>query len=67
MTVVRIPKNLNVVPRDPDDNALLECAIESNADYVVSGEGDLLELKQFRGIQILRDSEFLGLLMTRTS
>ena len=48
--------------RDPEDNALLECAIAGRADYLVTGDLDLLALHPFRGIHILRPAEFLRLL-----
>jgi predicted nucleic acid-binding protein len=41
---------------------VLECALEAKAEYIVSGGHDLLVLKEFRGIQILRASDFLGVL-----
>ena len=59
LRVVQIPKVLIAVPRDPEDNMVLECAIEGQAQYVVSGDNDLLVLKEFRGIPIVRASEFL--------
>ncbi|MSU57321.1 MAG: putative toxin-antitoxin system toxin component, PIN family [Pedosphaera sp.] len=59
---VRIPNVLNAVPRDPDDNAVIECAIEGKATYVISGDKDLLDLKKFRDIEIVRASEFLSIL-----
>jgi putative PIN family toxin of toxin-antitoxin system len=45
--------------RDPDDNRVLECALEGEADCIVSGDKHLLELKQFRLSRILTVSEFL--------
>jgi putative PIN family toxin of toxin-antitoxin system len=42
--MVGIPKVLNAVPHDPDDDAVLECAIEGKAGFIVSGDKDLLEL-----------------------
>ncbi len=63
--MVSIPKTLKALPRDPDDNAVLECAIEGNAEFIVTGDTDLLELKNFRGIQIVRASEFLTILANR--
>ncbi len=60
--VVNIPKTLEAVPRDPDDNAVLECALESGASHIVTGDDDLLVLKEFRGVQIVRASEFLKIL-----
>ena len=62
LRVVQIPKVLNAVPRDPEDNMALECAIEGQAQYIVSGDNDLLVLKEFRGIQIVRASDFLKVL-----
>ena len=59
LRVVQIPKVLNAVPRDPEDNMVLECAIEGQAQYLVSGDNDLLVLKEFRGIQIVRASDFM--------
>ena len=62
LRMANIPKTLNAVPRDPDDNAVLESALEANAKYVVTGDLDLLELKAFRGIEIVRASEFLAII-----
>ena len=46
--------------RDPKDDFLLECAVEGNADYIITGDQDLLCLNHFEGIQILEPSEFLA-------
>ncbi len=59
LRMVSIPKLLDAVPRDPEDNMVLECAIEGKAQYIVSGDKDLLVLKKFQGIQIVRASDFL--------
>ncbi len=59
LRMVSIPKVLDAVPRDPDDNMVLECAIEGKAQYIVTGDTDLLVLKTFREIQIVRASDFL--------
>lgn len=64
LRMVTIPKTLNAVPRDAEDNAVLETAIEGNAGFIVTGDDDLLSLKSFREIQILRASEFLTVLAT---
>jgi putative PIN family toxin of toxin-antitoxin system len=61
ISVVQIPKVLNAVPRDAEDNAVLETAIEAGAAFIVTGDDDLLSLKNFRGIKILRATEFLEL------
>ncbi len=59
LRMVSIPKLLDAVPRDPDDNMVLECAIEGKAHYIVTGDKDLLVLKIFRDVQIVCASDFL--------
>lgn len=48
LQMVIIPKLLETVPRDPDDNMVLECAVEGKAQYIVTGAKDLLVLRTFR-------------------
>lgn len=44
---------------DPDDNRILECAVAGQADYIVSGDHHLLDMRQFEGIPILKINEFM--------
>jgi uncharacterized protein len=44
---------------DPDDNRILEAAVDGEADYILSGDKHLLRMKNFRGIEILPVSDFL--------
>jgi predicted nucleic acid-binding protein len=46
--------------RDPKDNRFLEAAVEGEADVIVSGDADLLDMREFEKIPILRVSEFLA-------
>lgn len=48
--------------RDEKDNIFLECAESSKADYLVSGDDDLLSLKEYKGILIVRTWKILHLL-----
>jgi putative PIN family toxin of toxin-antitoxin system len=45
--------------RDPKDDKFLACAVEGQADYLVSSDKDLLELKSFRGVAIHNPGPFL--------
>jgi len=60
--VVRVRQYLKVIAEDPDDNIVLSTAWEGKANYVVSGDKHLLNLKDFRGIRIVTVKEMLGLL-----
>ena len=53
---------LNVVRNDPADNRYLECAVEGAADYLVSGDQDLLDLREHGGIPIVNPKAFLEML-----
>ena len=48
------------VCRDPDDNLLLSLALDGKADYIVSGDKDLLDLIEFEEIPIMTPSDFLA-------
>jgi len=46
------------VCRDEPDQAILEAAVASRAEFIVTGDRDLLGLKEFRKIRILTSREF---------
>ena len=48
-----------IVSRDVKDDKFLACAVEANADYIVTGDRDLLDLKVYEGIKIVAPREFL--------
>jgi len=45
--------------RDKTDDRYLECAVAARADYVISGDIHLRELKEYRGIKIVNPAEYL--------
>ena len=49
--------------RDPEDDRVLELAINGNATYIVTGDADLLLLNPFRGVKIVTPAEFLKALV----
>ena len=48
--------------RDEKDNIFLECAESAKVDYIISGDEDLLSLKEYKGILIIRTWKILQLL-----
>jgi len=48
--------------RDPEDDKFLAAAVEAQADYVVSGDKDLLDLKAYKGARIVTPAQFLTIL-----
>ena len=58
--VVTPSANLAIVLDDPDDDRVLECAIEGRADFIVSGDRHLLRLVSFKSIPILTVRQFFS-------
>ena len=61
--VVDPPPLQRPVCRDPDDDEVLALAIATKADFIVSGDKDLLSLGNPHGIPILAPTEALSLLV----
>lgn len=64
-----VPKITNPIPavtRDPKDDYLLAYALVGEADYLVTGDKDLLVLKQVAGVKILTPQQFLQVLQTNS-
>ena len=49
------------VCRDPKDDRVLEAAVNGQAEFIVTGDSDLLVHNPFRGIAILPPAQFLDL------
>jgi len=52
-------KKINIIRKDEANNKILECAVAFDADYIISGDNHLLELKKYKNIKILTPSEFI--------
>lgn len=57
--IVNPDVRVKVVTADPNDNIILECALESKADIIVSGDRHLLDVSAFKGIQIVSPSDYI--------
>ena len=55
-------ERIREVMKDPKDDIVLECAVACDADFIVSGDRHLWELKEFRGIKIVKPAEFFKLI-----
>jgi putative PIN family toxin of toxin-antitoxin system len=50
---------VDVIKEDPSDNKYLACAVEGRAEYLISGDRHLINLRTFRGIRITDPAHFL--------
>ncbi len=55
-------RKLAVIKSDPSDNRILEAAKQGRADYIVSGDSDLLDLAAFEDTPIVTPARFLAIL-----
>ena len=51
-----------IIEKDPKDDKFIHAAIEGTADYIVSGDHHLLNLKTYNEIEILSPNNFLRVL-----
>ena len=58
LTIVRPASLADAGCRDPDDDAIVACALGGGAKVICSGDGDLLTMNGFRGLEIMRPSDF---------
>ena len=64
--VVNPSASIHKVIADPDDDRVLECAVEARADVIVSGDIHLLELGKYKNILILNPSGLLQAIRENT-
>ena len=60
--IVKPKERITDIEKDPEDIRVLECAQEAHADYVVSGDVHLLDIKDFKGTKIMTPEKFLDTL-----
>lgn len=60
--ILNPPRRIRAIKADPDDNRILECAVEAHAVCIISDDNHLLELGKYRGINIYSPADFLATL-----
>jgi len=57
--LIKPKESVKVIKDDQKDDKILDCAIACKADFIISQDNHLLNLKSFRGIKIASPEEFL--------
>ena len=57
--VVNVSKHVKGACRDPGDDKFISCAISANANYIVTGDKDLSDLKKYQSVRIIHASDFI--------
>jgi uncharacterized protein len=61
------PEFVPRVVRDPDDDHVVALALAGRADLLVSGDSDLLALRQHRGVPIVNPTQALAIIVESTA
>lgn len=61
-TVITDLPQLTVIAADPDDNIIVACAVKAHAEYLVSYDPHLKDLREYQGIKIIEPKEFIDIL-----
>ncbi|MBU4256678.1 MAG: putative toxin-antitoxin system toxin component, PIN family [Candidatus Thermoplasmatota archaeon] len=57
--VIESKTKIILITEDPDDNKLLECAIDGRAKYIITGDKHLLKIRKYKNIRIVNPNSFL--------
>jgi putative PIN family toxin of toxin-antitoxin system len=55
-------KHYAVIREDPEDDKFIDCAVEAQADYIISGDEHLLRVRVYQGTPIYSPKEFLEII-----
>ena len=55
-----VSKNVSkTISRDKNDDKILQCGLDGNVDFIVTGDKDLLVLKEYETIKIIKPKDYL--------
>ncbi len=57
--VTEISDTVKRICRDTDDDKFIACAVSASADFIVTGDKDLLDMGKYRSVKIIKASELL--------
>ena len=63
--IVKVKSAFKAVEEDPEDDTVVNTAIDGKAQYIVSGDKHLCKLKKFRGVSVVTPKGFLRLVAKR--
>lgn len=60
LKLITIPNTLKIIPADPDDDKVIECAMIGRATHIVTGDRrHLLTMGRYQDIEIINSADFL--------
>jgi len=65
MLFTKKTSHLEIVKDDPEDDKFIECAVELEAGFIITGDRALLSVGEYMGIKIMPPLEFLKLIQKK--
>jgi putative PIN family toxin of toxin-antitoxin system len=59
--IIKITGTLKAVPKDPDDDMVIECAVVAKASHIVTGDKHLLSIGTYQNIALIKATDFVNL------
>ncbi len=63
-TIIDIQSKFRVAKEDPKDDVILQTAVDGKADFLISGDRHLKQIKEFRNVRIVNPRQFLSIIAT---
>jgi putative PIN family toxin of toxin-antitoxin system len=60
--VMEVREKVKGICRDPADDKFISCAVSAGADFIVTGDKDLMAVKRYRSVKIVSASDFLKMM-----
>ena len=58
--LVEPKQKIDIIKDDPEDNKIIECALEASAEFIVTYDKHLLKLGSYKNIQIVKPEEIIN-------
>lgn len=60
--VMEVREKVKGICRDPADDKFISCAVSAGADFIVTGDKDLMAVRRYRSVKIVSASDFLKMI-----
>jgi putative PIN family toxin of toxin-antitoxin system len=60
--VMEVREKVKGICRDPGDDKFISCAVSAGADFIVTGDKDLMAVKRYKSVKIVTASDFLKMM-----
>lgn len=58
-TIIMTRSDTHLVAEDPADDKIIDCALDSGSEFMITYDNHLLKIGAFNGIKIVRPEEFM--------